>query len=52
MVKARTEGVRYIFTYILNEDNKYGDVTFSMYYEVAYKDGHVIKSNSTSIEVK
>ena len=52
MVKARAEGVRYIFTYILNEDNKYGDVTFSMYYEIAYKDGHVIKSNSTSIEVK
>ena len=52
MVKARVEAVRYICTYILNDDNQYSGVTFSMYYEVTYKDGYVIKSNLTSVEVK
>ena len=52
MVKARAEAVRYICTYILNDDNQYSGNVFSMYYEVIYKDGYVIKSNLTSIEVK
>ena len=52
MVKARAEAVRYICTYILNDDNQYSGNVFSMYYEVIYKDGYVIKSNLTSVEVK
>ena len=52
MVKEEKTGVRYIYAIIVNENNQYKDVTFSMYYEVTYSDGHVIRSNSTSIEVK
>ena len=52
MVKDRADGVRYIYTKILNDENQYNGVTFSMYYEVVYEDGHVIKSTASTIEVK
>ena len=52
MVKERAEGVRYVYTKLLNDENQYDGVTFSMYYEVVYKDGHIIKSASSTIEVK
>ncbi|MBQ6784102.1 MAG: hypothetical protein IJP63_08890 [Acholeplasmatales bacterium] len=51
-VKEKADGVRYIYTKIVNDNNQYSGVTFSMYYEVTYSDGHIIKSNMTSIEVK
>ena len=51
-VKGHVDGVRYIYTKVVNDNNQYSGVTFSMYYEVTYKDGHVIRSNSTSVEVK
>ena len=52
MVKEEQEGVRYMYTKILNDENQYDGVTFSMYYEVVYEDGHVIKSTASKIEVK
>lgn len=52
MVKNSMDNVRYVYTKILNDDNQYSGVTFSMYYEVIYMDGHVITSNTSLIEVK
>lgn len=52
MVMEEKTGVRYFYTKILNEGNQYSGVTFSMYYEIVYSDGHVIRSNPTSVEVK
>ena len=51
VIKDKADGVRYIYT-VLGFNNQNENVTFSMHYEVTYNDGHVIKSNSSLIEVK
>ena len=52
LVVEKLDGIRYCYTKIINENNMYQGFTFDMYYEVAYKDGHVVKSASSTIEVK
>ena len=50
--KSPANGVRYVTTKYVNDDIQYYGLTFSMYYTVEYKDGHVVTSTPKSIEVK
>ncbi len=52
ILKDKAEGVRYIYTKISNEDNKYAGHTLSMKYEVVFEDGHVLTSSVSTIEVE
>lgn len=51
-VKTEADGVRYVYTKLVNTDNQYAGVEFTMTYTVEYKDGHVVTSESSTIEVK
>ena len=52
MVVESEYGVRYCYSKLINEDGKYNGYTFNMRYEVTYRDGHILKSSVSSIEVK
>ena len=48
----KTDGVRYVYSKIMNDDNMYDGVVFSMYYTIEYADGTIVTSSTTTIEVK
>ncbi len=51
MICDKIDGVRYINASLLNEENIYEGYTFSMYYELIYKDGHKLTSSISTVEV-